>query len=852
MSNQSDDIEALYHQALKLPADERPAFLRESCAGDSDLRKEVESLLAEHDEAPDFMNRPAWHKILQPDYLSEAAGRGLVPDPDLPFEKLGDFRLIRKLGEGGMGTVYFAVQESMGRHVALKVIRAEIAGQFEAEARFVREVMAASRLNHPNIVTVYSSGEHNNQRYLAMEFLPGQELETVVRQAVSQGEKIPVSTVLSWVHQIADALDCAHRAGIIHRDVKPSNIRIDAQDRAMLMDFGMVRDMAYSTLTVTGQFRGSPHYASPEQIKAGKQKIDARTDIYSLGVTMYEAVTGRVPFDGETTDQVFYQILEEEPVRPRRLNPAISRDLETVILTAIEKERDRRYRSMGELALDVERLQKGEAIRAKPAGMATRIWKRARRRPVLSTAVTVSFLAAVAFYLYVVLWSYPMIVIEKNKAVDAGEDAKRQRTAAVEANEAAQATLNFFIDALHGADPNAGGGRDVTLQELLDRTESSLDLAFPDKPNVRGALHHTVGLVYLLLGNLGKAENHNARAIALHTEHYGPNNRNTLDAEAVAARILAARGLLTQGEEKIRDVLERAVRSLGPTHQLTFEVRKHLGRALTRQGRLAEAEEQLSIVLEALRETEPRNERLLCAILADYGSCIHDQARLSEAKACYEEVLEMQGRFTGAQGVFFETMGNLAILLQEEGDLEGAEEYYGRAIAGFERFFGPEHPNSLAARSCLSYLYSAQDRLEEAEEIMRDVLDTYRRVVGENDRTLSFIGNLASLIQYQGRPEEALVLAEEALALSKKLFPDGNWMTVLMNTQKGCCLRDMGRFEEAEPLLLEGFKQVMQIFGEGHPYTVEAIGHLALLYEQWKNPDKAASWKAMLPEDEGR
>lgn len=852
MSNQENDIEALFHEALRLPPDERSAFLQESCAGDPEVRKEVESLLAEHDEAPDFMRTPAWHNFLQPDDLSEPDSDDPDPDPDLPFEKLGEFRLIRKLGEGGMGTVYFAVQEPMGRHVALKVIRSEIAGQFEAEARFVREVMAASKLNHPNIVTVYTSGQENNRRYFAMEYLPGQELGSVVRQAVSRGEKIPVPVVLSWFHEIADALDCAHKAGIIHRDVKPSNIRLAKENRAMLMDFGMVRDLELSTLTVTGQFRGSPHYASPEQIKARKHKIDTRTDIYSLGVTMYEALTGRVPFDGETTEQLFYQILEEEPVPPRRLNPAISRDLETVILTAIEKDVNRRYQTMEGLLLDIERLQTGQAIHARPAGMAIKLWKRARRRPVLSTAVSVGFLAAVAFFLYVVLWSYPRLVMEKNKAVKAGKEEERQRIAAVEANESAQATLDFFVDALYGADPDVGGRKDVTLIELLDRTESSLDQAFPDKPNVSAALHHTVGLVYYMLGNLNKAENHIAGAIALHTEHFGPNDWNTLDSETVAARILIARGFLPQGEARMRNLLERSVRSLGPNHKLTLEMGKHLGCVLKRQGKLAEAEEQLSKVLGALREIEPRDETFMCAVLADLGSCIHDQARLGEAKVYFEEVLEMQDRFTGGQSTILQTMGNLAMLLQEEGDFEGAEKYYHGAIAGFEKYFGPEHPNSIAARSCLSYFFAAQDRLEEAEEIARNVLDAYRRAYGEDDRTLSYIGNLSSLIQYQGRPAEALALAEEALALSKKLFPDGNWMTVLMNTLKGCCLRDLGRLDEAETLLLEGYEQVTRIFGEGHPYTVEAIGHLAVLYELWLKPEKAATWKAMLPQDEGK
>ena len=213
------------------------------------------------------------------------------------------------------------------------------------------------------------------------------------------GERIPTRKVLGWFLEIAQALDAAHAAGIIHRDVKPSNITITPEGRAVLMDFGVARHTNLATLTRTGEFRGTPHYASPEQIRAGKQKIDDRTDIYSLGVALYEALTGRVPFTGETTEQVFHQILTEEPVPTRRLNPSISRDLDTVVGAAIEKDLDRRYAAMSDFAGDLQRILNGEMILARPAGFPTRTWKQVKQHPGISAAACVGFLALVFFIL---------------------------------------------------------------------------------------------------------------------------------------------------------------------------------------------------------------------------------------------------------------------------------------------------------------------------------------------------------------------------------------------------------------------------------------------------------------------
>ncbi len=376
----SEELERLFHAALDLEPEERATFLETACSGIPGLKDRVEALLAADRRATDFLDRPAWSRPADTP-PAEARAAEEAAGPGLPFERLGAFRLVRHLGEGGMGIVYEAVQEPLGRRVALKIIRPERVGSPETRARFWREAEAVAELRHPNIVTVFGAGEEQGVCYFAMELLEGRGLDEILRNAAVR-EKIPVAEMLRWFTEIAEALAHAHRAGIIHRDVKPSNILIAADGRAMLMDFGIARHDARASLTITGDFRGTPHYASPEQVRADRSAIDGRTDVYSLGVTLYEARVGRVPFEGETTEQVFMKILERDPIPPRRRNPSISRDQETVIGKAMERDRGRRYGSMAELAEDLRRLSAGEPVAARPPGRIRRSarWLRRHRR----------------------------------------------------------------------------------------------------------------------------------------------------------------------------------------------------------------------------------------------------------------------------------------------------------------------------------------------------------------------------------------------------------------------------------------------------------------------------------------
>jgi tetratricopeptide (TPR) repeat protein len=385
-------IEELFHAALAHAPAARDAFLTASCGGDRELREQVEALLAAHAGAYDFPDEPAWRIAARWRAEQSSSEEDGTVEPGLPYERLGPFRLLGRLGEGGMGVVYLALQEPLGRRAALKVIRPELVGSPESVNRFEREIRAIAGLSHPHIVTVFEAGQERGIHYFAMEFVTGKDLDTLLHEvAAGPGMGLPVNRVVEWIREIAAALDAAHRAGIIHRDVKPSNIRITPEGRAVLMDFGIARQGGLPTLTLTGEFRGTLRYASPEQVKAREIKIDARTDIYSLGVSLYETVTGLPPFEGETTEQVMRNILEADPPPPRRLNRNISPDLEAVIMHAIEKDPAQRYPTMEAFGLDLSHVLEGEPVAARRLSWGRRCRKWLQRRKV---AVVVALSAA--------------------------------------------------------------------------------------------------------------------------------------------------------------------------------------------------------------------------------------------------------------------------------------------------------------------------------------------------------------------------------------------------------------------------------------------------------------------------
>ncbi len=367
-----------------------------------------------------------------------------MPDSPLPVEapaplpRLGDFEILREIGRGGMGVVYEARQLSLNRRVALKVLSGGIGMAPRAVERFKREAEAAAKLHHTNIVPVYATGEQGGVHFYAMELIDCPSLDQVIRQIrpgqpTAAGRTTPTQAapdadlvatgpygasptatpagpptpspaysggdyfdwVASKLAEVADALEHAHRQGVVHRDVKPSNLLLCSDGRICVNDFGLARILEQPGMTVTGEFLGTPAYMSPEQVTGGRAPVDHRTDVYSLGATLYELLTLHIPFDGERRDEVLAQIVQAEPRRPRELQPAVPIDLETICLKALEKDPRRRYQTAGAMAGDLRRFVKRFAIAARRAGPVERLRKWVRRHPSLSVALAAVALAAV-------------------------------------------------------------------------------------------------------------------------------------------------------------------------------------------------------------------------------------------------------------------------------------------------------------------------------------------------------------------------------------------------------------------------------------------------------------------------
>ena len=612
-------------------------------------------------------------------FFEKTAEGGSARLSGLPPARFGDFEILREIGRGGMGVVYEARQVSLDRRVALKLIPPWQVPNDRVLGRLQREAQAIARLHHPHIVSVHATGEEQGIRYVAMELVGGQSVDEVLREAARRGQRVPIPRILRWIADIARALQQAHEAGLIHRDIKPSNIRIDPEGRALLLDFGLAHDLRSATLTRTGEFQGSPYYCSPEQVAARRIGIDARTDVYSLGVTLYEAVTGKLPFEGDTTEQVFNQILVKEPVHPRRINPSISGDLETVILTAMEKDRERRYPTAAAFAEDLEALLEVRPIRARPAGVFLRLRRWSQRNPPLAAAlVGVFLLLAGGLVVTTSLWREVQSSLQRSeeaqgKAKAAQEEAEKMAALAGKTAEKYKAVNTFLRDMLGVPDPDFDG-REVKVVDILEKTSAKLEDAYREDPDTAAAVHHEIGSTFSGLGFYEKGIPHLRRAIQIFEEQGKRDSEDYLSCLKSLGGSLAGQGANEEAAEIFRQFLDCAPAYYAPLHPAVLDTQSGLGNTLIHLGLHEEAEKLLISTLEAREKTGAAAEIRIGIANSLIGLYTY-QGRYEEAEALAEaSYKEFRGLLSGYETQFQTLLVNLAVLIRErKKDLERSE-----------------------------------------------------------------------------------------------------------------------------------------------------------------------------------
>ncbi|MFH2000914.1 MAG: serine/threonine-protein kinase, partial [Planctomycetota bacterium] len=592
---------------------------------------------------------------------------------------LGDFRIIREIGRGGMATVYEAEQISLRRKVALKVLPSHLRFSSDAVKKFQREAEAGGRQSHQGIVAVHAVGVCGGVHYIAQELVgTGLTLANKLDE-LRRKKEIPFGyfrDVAELIADVADALDRAHASGVIHRDMKPSNILITGDGHPKVTDFGLAKIEDALALSRTGDFSGTPYYMSPEQAMSRRIGIDFRTDIYSLGVTLYEMITLKRPFEGHTSHEVLKKILLTEPEDPCKLSPRVPRDLVTICYKAMEKDPNHRYQSMRYFRDDLNRFISGEVIMAKPAGMATRIWKRFKRNPALSLAIGSSFFILFVSMLYV-FWSYPHLLFEKEEAILANE---------------------LLAEILSSADPNVEG-RMVRVTEVYDRVIEKLETEFTSPTEVAASLRARIGKALYGLGHYSRAEPQLRKALEIRRNVLGPAKMETLKSMADLALLLKMNGQYTEAEALYDEAIAvcETNRSLENEHRLILSCKGQLAGLLNIKGNLAEAEELYRQVLKDQSRSLGKEDPDSLTSMAGLVKVLLDRGKYSESEKLCHDVLESRRRILGPEHPqTLDSMNDLAAVFEKQGKDWKAEKLYREVLLLQSKVLGEAHPGLLA------------------------------------------------------------------------------------------------------------------------------------------------------------
>jgi len=766
---------------------------------------------------------------------------------------IGQYRILNVLGEGGMGVVYLAEQQRpVRRQVAIKIIKPGMDSK-QIIARFEAEQQALALLDHPNIAHVFEAGtSEDSHPYFVMEYVKGMPITEHCDH-----HKLTIEDRLNLILEVCHAVHHAHQKGIIHRDIKPSNILVsihDDQAVPKVIDFGLAKAVSGSLtertlFTEQGQLFGTPEYMSPEQVDLATQDIDTRSDIYSLGVLLYVLLTGVLPFDSKTFreagfDEIRRTIRETDPKTPstrlsnlgeeaknvaekRRtevgaLARCLHKELEWIPLKAMRKERAERYRSVSELADDIENYLTGAPLIAGPSGTLYRLKKFTRRNRALVTGITAVLAVLVVGVIVSTLF------------------AIGQARARAEADAVADFLQNNVLRSLNLWDVK---GEEITVRSILDAASQGLGGELTTEPLVEASIRWTLAKSYTWLGLYEPAELHAKRALEIRQAQLGAQDIATLESFFELGWVHFYQSRYKESAPLLTQALEGMDLMLKEEHGNRLYCMATLSCVYIMQGRLSEAEQLLDGGLATIHRVWGEENEHSPTFLLGLAWVYYMQAHYEKAERLSKQALAISRRLLRDRHWQTLTLEhNLGYLYCYLGRYNEAEQLLVKALDGRRRVLGEQHSHTLMTMSALGRLYHVQGRYEEAKSHLDQAMENSLRVLGEvHYVTAECIYERGTLYLSQGQHDEAEALLERALEITDQILGEENWATLRIMNKMARLYTVQGRYNEAEQLFEMTLKAQRHAVGDEHPDTLTSINNFAVLSTKQKQFDKAMS-----------